>query len=107
MRHQVKCNLQRASAKIFRRLRLGVIGLNVDSFRFGNHQTGECETCGVLETVDHILVDCPKYLIERAMLSAEINNFDMYNISMLLNSEDASVQGALVRFVQRTNRISM
>ena len=81
---------------------MGVTGLNADLFRLGNHPTGECDECGELETVDHILNDCPKYIIERSMLVVETNHSEWDNMTILLNSEDYNIQSAIARFVLRT-----
>ena len=41
--------------------------------RLGIHPTGFCDRCPEIETVRNYLIDCPKYIIERAMLLSELN----------------------------------
>jgi len=53
-------------------------------------------------------MECRRYIIERAMMLAEIDFFinDM-NMKMILKSTDVYVQAAIVRFVQRTQRFAV
>ena len=98
------CSLERAREKIFRRLRLGHIGLNEDLGRMKIHPTGHCNSCREVETIEHYIVKCPKYIIERSMLIAEADITNPDEILQLLKSQDPNIQNALFRFVQRTKR---
>ena len=100
------CNLNRQSEKIFRRLRLGILGLHFDLYKLGIHPTGKCDFCSSLETVTHYFMECRRYLIERAMMFVEINIFEN-DMKMILKSTDIHVQAAIVRFVQRTKRFAI
>lgn len=100
------CTLQRPKEKIIRQLRLGVLGLNEDLGRMKIHPTGHCDFCQEIETVEHYIVKCPKYIIERSMLIAEANIVNQEDILKLLNSQERDIQNALYRFVQRTKRFN-
>ena len=59
------------------KLRMGNISLNYDLFRLNMHENGMCPNCPqIFETVTHFLCECPKYIIERSMLLAEIDTTD-------------------------------
>ena len=97
-------NLGRREETIIRRLRLGTTGLNGELLRLGSHPTGKCEFCPVLETVTHLLLECPKFIIERAMLLAETHKKHEFEILDLLTSLKVSDQKAIIRYIIRTKR---
>ena len=100
-----QCKLNRFYANILHRLRFGVIGLNTDLLRMKIHPTGNCENCNQVETIQHFLTECPKFMIERAMLIVETDISDTNEIMRLLKSSDTEKQRAIVRFVLRTKRL--
>ncbi len=51
---------------IISRMRFGHTGLN--STLHIMKKTGRCEHCGLQETVEHILLECPRYQQERQTL---------------------------------------
>lgn len=50
---------------MFTRLQFGHTGLNGSLYKIGKHSTGKCAFCGVIETVEHVLLKCRKNNIER------------------------------------------
>ncbi|XP_030839764.1 uncharacterized protein LOC115923421 [Strongylocentrotus purpuratus] len=101
-----ECKLNRFEESILHRLRIGVIGLNLDLFRLNIHSTGHCNNCiGRTETVNHFLTECPKYIIERAMLLVETDLTHPQEIMTLLKLSEIVKQKAIVRFVLRTKRL--
>ena len=84
--------LNRSQEMIIHRLRLGIIGLNEDLHKLGRHENGHCDHCPELETVDHFLISCPKYIIPRAMLLTETNLPDTCMIKSLLKSHSPETQ---------------
>ncbi len=58
-------NLSREDQVILTRLRMGHTKLNSTLHIIGKHSTGLCEICQVKETVDHVLLHCPRYEQER------------------------------------------
>ena len=100
------CFLTRFEESIVHRLRLGIVGLNEDLFKLKLHPTGHCNACiGCIETINHFLTECPKYIIERAMLLVETNLTDSKEIITLLKSSENKIQKSIVRFVLRTKRL--
>ena len=99
------CILGRFHETILHRLRFGIIGLNFDLKRLNIHPTGFCDNCQIIESIEHFLMECPKFTIERAMLLTETNISDPNKIADLLKSSNTNIQSALVRFVLRTNRL--
>lgn len=99
------CKLKRSHESILHRLRIGIIGLNADLFRLNIHPTGHCIDCNAMETVNHFLTECPKYIIERTMLLVETNLSEPREIIRLLKSSEVETQKAIVRFVLRTKRL--
>lgn len=58
----------RGSAKeegIITRLRLGHTGLNITLHLINKHPTGLCDNCTEIESVEHVLLHCPKYNRQR------------------------------------------
>ena len=97
------CKLNRFEESILHRLRIGVIGLNLDLFRLNTHSTGHCNNCiGRTETVNHFLTECPKYIVERAMLLVETDLSHSQKIMTRLTILEIIKQKAIVRFVLRT-----
>ena len=97
-------SLDKREETIIRRLRLGKTGLNSELLRLGSHPTGKCEFCLELETVTHLLLECPKFIIERAMLLAETHKRHEFEILDLLTSQKVSDQKAVVKYIIRTKR---
>ena len=105
VKFELNVPLNRYDEKIYHRLRLGILGLNYDLYRLGLHENGLCNYCSEMETVSHLLLRCPIYIIERAMLMVEANVKDLDQIVPLLKSPRPDVQRALVRFIYRTRRL--
>ena len=105
--YNFECALKRDSEVIIRRLRLNNIGLNADPAKIWSSQTSgnkNCKDCNTPETLIHYLTECPKYLIERAMLLTESNTVNPSDIIRLLKSTEKTAQKAIVSFVLRTKR---
>ncbi len=61
------CNFgrYRKDEVILNRLQFGHTGLNALLYKIGKHITGKCAFCGVIETVELVILKCRKYNIER------------------------------------------
>ena len=53
---------------IITRLRIGHTGLSHTLYKIGKHQTGKCMRGSEPETVEHVLLQCGKYSVERGHL---------------------------------------
>ena len=75
---------------IISRLRIGHTGLNRSLFLIGKHQTGKCD-CGEDETVEHVILNCSKYSIQRNRLIRKLSDMKMkLDIVDLLQKESGS-----------------
>ncbi len=63
---------RRKEACVISRLRLGHTGLNSTLHIIGKHPTGLCDWCGVKETVEHVIIQCKGYMVERSKLIVEL-----------------------------------
>ncbi len=62
-------------------LRIGHTGLNQTLCKIGKHPTGLCESCEILESVSHVLLECRKYEEERGEMFQVLKN-DIANVSV-------------------------
>ncbi len=60
-----RVNLPRIDETKWTRLRLGHCGLASGLMLVGKHRGDNCEHCGVVESVQHVLMQCPLYAGER------------------------------------------
>ena len=86
-------------------MRSGNFGLNSNLQKLGKHELGLCDYCDQPETIQHFLLECPKYLISRAMLLAETDKTDQKEIiEDLLTAKNPSTQMSLIDFFYRSQR---
>ena len=96
---------QRKHEILLFRMRSGNVGLNSNLQKLGKHETGLCDYCDQPETIQHFLLECPKYLISRAMLLAETDKTDQKEIiEDLLTAKNPSTQMSLIDFFYRSQR---
>ena len=99
--------LTRQEETIIHRLRVGIIGLNEELFKLGRHESGHCNNCQEMETMEHFLTSCPHYIIPRSMLLTETDLMETDSfMTTLLKSKSPYIQRALIRFIHRTNRLN-
>ncbi len=100
-------NLSREDQVILTRLRMGHTKLNSTLHIIGNHSTGLCEICQVKETVDHVLLLCPRYEQERNELQRELQNLGCteFSICNILSTKQGSgkIIKTILKFIK--NRI--
>ena len=94
--------LSRREDCLIQQLRVGKCRLNFYLFQIQQHDTGLCELCGEPETVEHFLLQCQKYNVERSLLKRRTNLKDP-NLKNLLIS-DTSVIHEVLRYIQETKR---
>ena len=70
--------------KIISRLRFGHSRLNSSLFKIAKHESGRCDYCEQQETVQHIIMHCQRFEIEREQLICSLRResvcFDIINI---------------------------
>ena len=55
---------------IVSKLRIGHSRLNSTLFMLGKHLTGYCSLCEEMETVEHVLMSCRKFIREKGVMFA-------------------------------------
>ena len=81
----------RREETIISRLRFGHTALNSTLFIIGKHNTGNCVYCGQRETIEHVLLHCRKYEIERRNLIINLrNNKIPFNIIDIVQQNSGS-----------------
>ena len=89
----------RREETIIHRIRTGVIRLAKFLFDIGKHPNGLCETCKVIEDLNHYIFHCSKYTQQRANLLLQISPLTLQNI---LNS-DGGIKNLLL-YVKATGQ---
>lgn len=64
--------LRRQEEIIISRIRTGHCFLNDTLFRMGKHPNGFCSWCNAMETAEHVLISCRKYVSQRRVLRVEM-----------------------------------
>lgn len=90
------------------RLRIGHSNLNGTLNMIGRHQNGLCDHCQEAETVQHVLVYCRKYIVQRkdmleGMEKAGLKSVDIKGI--LECGESGQGREYLISFLLRTGLI--
>lgn len=90
---------------IISRLRFGHTGLNGTLFLIVKHSTGKCDYCGVEETVEHVMLQCQRYQVERRQLVHNLSNLKIkLDLVELLQKESGSKSyQALFLFLKEGN----
>ena len=68
---------------VISRLRIGHVGVNQHLFRFNRADSPLCSECHVMESIQHFLLDCPRYEQARVLFRARVTSlgvpFDVTN----------------------------
>lgn len=95
---------------IITRLRIGHTALNYSLYKIGKHDTGKCDNCGELETVQHILLECAAYERERQQLSQELGRMgvDTISIKVLLGNgiRQSRIHELLFKYLNKTGIVN-
>ena len=81
--HHNVVGLGRRDEITIHRLRLGKCSLNFYLFIMGKHNDGLCDSCGVHETIKHILITCCKYSSQRKILFDKVDKSDNTSITLV------------------------
>lgn len=67
------------------RMRFGHTGLNSMMKVLRKHETGMCELSNYQETVEHVIINCPKYQRQRRIIKARLSREQIrFNITEIL-----------------------
>ena len=102
--------------KVIYRLRIGHVGLKSYLNRIGLADSAMCEHCRgqVEETVQHYLLECPAFSVQRQCMYAKLlkHKIGIVNLKVLLGGEriyqDQCIEilSILIQFISSTNRLS-
>ena len=102
----------RRMESIVARLRIGHVGVRSHLKRFNMSETGECDRCDEEETVEHFLMICPTYGLQREHLMRRFRNigvqFTIKNVLCFGNETAGTLQlilEALVEFIKSSGRM--
>lgn len=93
--------LNRREEDVLSRLKLGHSMLNSSLKLIGKHQTGECEHCGVPESVEHVLIQCNRYNRHRQLLVARASENNIpFRVTSILQADTIVVIKAVLKFLK-------
>ena len=103
---KVDINMPKWHTTTLFRLLSGHCRLNAHLKRIGLHDTGNCEACGIEETVEHFIMQCPKYAQARNTLFRKIRESGLQPPTSLreLWANDKIVQFCL-DFIKKSQRV--
>ena len=85
------------------RLRIGHTGLNSTLALMGKHESGVCNECNILETVEHVLFNCGKYDGQRDSLFNSFKNRPVSVVDLLGKGlSDNQIYRAVLTFLEVT-----
>ena len=89
------------------RLRLGHSALNKNLEIIGKHHNGLCEECQEDETIEHVLLSCRKYEMERNTMMNKMRDLGEkeVNIKSLLRMQSWKYVKILMEFLRNTDLI--
>lgn len=93
---------------VITRLRLGHCLLNKTLKLMGKHQTGLCEECQVEESVEHVLIECQRYLEQRGKMSIDLREIGVQELTLksLLGGNGRAQFRVLMTFLKETGLYS-
>lgn len=98
---------KRREESLITRLRIGHTGLNLSLYKIGKHPTGKCTYCNQPETVEHVLLQCRKYNINREHLFQSLRKAKHHDVSLsgLLGKTAGQMYCYIIRFLKETELI--
>ena len=101
---EFEVGMGRKNEVIMTRMRLGHFGFAKELFLLGKHVDGMCGTCGVTESVKHVMLECRKYSQLRAKMNYKLLRIGMKVISLknILNPDEkeGEVRRILIEFLK-------
>lgn len=97
-----RASRSRREEAVLTRLRIGHTGLNKTLHMIGKHPTGNCELCGEVESVEHVLIWCPAYEEERKKMEESVRQEKIHFSLESILSEASNVYGKVLSFLKET-----
>jgi hypothetical protein len=85
------------------RLRFGHCRLNAGLYKIGCHEDGMCDTCGVPETVEHYLLECPVQQALQARLETDCRSMKV-DFSLQTVLSNPCCIDSVYRYVDKSKR---
>jgi ribonuclease HI len=93
---------RRYEENMITRLRLGHTRLNSTLHLISKHPTGLCEVCEVSETIEHVLMKCRRYNVERKELKEKLNNIGVKFTILNVLKSDRSIINLMIEYLGNT-----
>jgi len=74
----------RREETVMTRLRLGHCALNKSLKLIGKHETGLCEWCQEVESVEHIIIRCRRYEAHRVIMRKKLRELGVQELTLTL-----------------------
>ncbi len=84
---------------------MGHTGLNSTLHIIGKHPTGLCDWCGVKETVEHEIIQCKGYMVERSKLIVELQKNGELQVTLKEILNPVGGDSLLIKFLKTTQLI--
>ena len=91
----------RKDERLIHQFRLGKCNLNYYKYLNKKHNTGLCDECQLIETIDHFLLVCPKYDRQRNRMYRALKTNNPSLCKLLGNEENI---GKVVAFIKGSGR---
>lgn len=100
-----KVGFKRREENVISRMRIGHTGLNHTLSRIGKHPTGKCIHCSQPETVEHVLLICGKYSVQRGVFFQTLKRAGFSDLSMsgLLGKTSGNIYCEIIKFLRETD----
>jgi len=94
----------RREETVMTRLRLGHCALNKSLKLIGKHETGLCEWCQEVESVEHIIIRCRRYEAQRVIMRNKFRELGVQELTLkgVLNISDRAQVRILLTFLRET-----
>ena len=95
----------RIQETLFARLRCGCARTNKYYFKIKMINSPNCDTCGIIEDIEHVLIHCTNFTTQRNTMIQNLRNIDVTNINLknLLggNGAEEETQRKIINIVYR------
>ena len=105
---------KRREEVVLYRLRIGHVGVKKHMHRFQMSESPTCEECDIDETVDHYLLHCGKYELEREAMRRRLREYGIPSLSLKIilggdpqyASLSRTILKELLKYIHATGRLN-
>ncbi len=112
IQREVKCSVigsgDRREETVISRLKLGHCLLNKTLKLIGKHDTGMCEVCQEEESVEHVVLRCSRYDVQRELMRNKLREMEVQDITLkgLLSTQHRAQTRILMDFLRDTGVVN-